>query len=149
MGREPPSDVANGGATINSMTHRDFLRKLDAYCQNSDSNQEGIRQCYLFFVANVVAKSDIENNDPEFYFKIVKELLRLHKRFLLFNKHLLMRAMSKNKLLRRMSRAMGGSKKVSDEVKHVYKCEQDLLGIMRMCEPMEDYMINELLKLAE
>lgn len=103
----------------------------------------------MFFVANVVAKSQIEGNTPLFYYSIVKELLRQHKKFLIFNKHLLVRAMSKNKLMRRLSREMGGPKKIKDDIKHVFKCEADLVHIMEMCEPMDTTMINELLKLAE
>jgi hypothetical protein len=152
QGRALPGDIGGNGAApiLNTMTHREFLMKLDNYCNNQ---QEPIREetklSYLFFVANVVAKSQIDNDNPQFYYSIVKELLRQHKKFLLFNKHLLLRTMSKGKLMRRMSRQLGGPKKISDEVKHVFKCEGDLIAIMEMCEPMDDPMINELLKLAE
>jgi hypothetical protein len=158
MGRMPVPELSNGGGSVsalNSMTHKDFLMKLDAYCQSGEPTvTEAIKLSYLFFVANVVAKSPhcSEGSDPLFYYSIVKELLRQHKKFLIFNKHLLVRAMSKNKLMRRLSREMAGAGvkgKIKDDIKHVFKCEADLVHIMQMCEPMDTTMINELLKLAE
>lgn len=81
------------------MSHRDFINKIDAYCQSDEPEAtEAIKQCYLFFVANVVAKSQIDDesgDDTEYYFRIAKDLLRLHKRFLIFNRHYLAR----NKML--------------------------------------------------
>jgi hypothetical protein len=37
----------------------------------------------------------------------------------------------------------------ADNIKHVLKSESDLVLLMKLCEPMDTEMINELLKLAE
>jgi len=45
-----------------------------------------------------------------------------------------------------MSRKL--SKKVPDEYKHFFKCENDLLYLIQKCEPLNEQQLNELLKLA-
>lgn len=60
-----------------------------------EKTPELIKYQYLFFVANVVAKSKIHGIEPIFYYNIVRELLSKHRRYLDFNKNL--HEMSANK----------------------------------------------------
>ncbi len=60
-----------------------------------EKTPEPIKYQYLFFVANVVAKSNINGIDSVFYYNIVRELLAKHRRYLEFNKNL--HEMSANK----------------------------------------------------
>lgn len=39
--------------------------------------------------------------------------------------------------------------KVPDGVKHILKSEDDMLGILKLCEPMTDAQVIELQKLAD
>jgi DNA-directed RNA polymerase subunit F len=41
-----------------------------------------IKYQYLYFAANVVAKSDIQGLDPVYFFNITKELMINHKRYI-------------------------------------------------------------------
>jgi hypothetical protein len=72
---------------LKSQIHLEFLKELDATCLQ-EKNSEHIKYHYLFFVANVVARSTIKGIDEAFFYKITKELLTKHRRYLEFNKGL-------------------------------------------------------------
>jgi hypothetical protein len=74
-------------ANMKSLTHIEFIKDLDSYCMD-EKTPENIKYQYLFFVANVVAKSRIQGVDPLYYYNIAKELLKIHRRYLEFNKNL-------------------------------------------------------------
>lgn len=58
------------------------------YCMH-EKTAEGIKYQYLFFVANVVAKTkEIKGIEPDFFYRIAKDLLAKHRRYLEFNKNL-------------------------------------------------------------
>ena len=69
------------------MTHVEFLKDLDAYCM-LENTPDNIKNQYLFFVANVVAKTNIKGISVYYYYKITKELMSRHRRYLEFNKNL-------------------------------------------------------------
>jgi hypothetical protein len=48
--------------------------ELDKYCTSKEA-PDSVKSQYLFFVANVVAKSPIKGIDTAFYYHIARELL--------------------------------------------------------------------------
>ena len=79
---------------------------------------------YLFFVGNVASKCKIDQN-KNYYFDVVKDLLRNYKKYLEFNDHLLRRGAEKNGLMRKLSFHM--KHKVNDNQKHIMKTEDDII----------------------
>lgn len=108
----------------------------------------------MFFVANVVAKSTIVGIDQAFFYKITKELLTKHRRYLEFNKGL--QEMTNKKRMRIYQRLKHEGKdekadkmKQIDELKYIQKTESDFLNLFRKSEPLDTPKIQELLKLSE
>lgn len=48
----------------------DFLKDLDHYCAKEAPEQ--VKHQYLFFVANVVAKTDLKGVENTYYLEIVR-----------------------------------------------------------------------------
>ena len=74
---------------------------------------DDIRLQYLFFVANVASRSNIKK-EAKFYLNCIKELLDQSQKFMVFNKHVMTRA---------MTRRGRDSMKNQDENKHIYVSE--------------------------
>lgn len=74
------SKFVQEGALQGKPSQVDILKKLDSKCQASAE----IRTQYLFFIANVASKAGL-SKEPSFFYQIVKELLREHRKYLLFN----------------------------------------------------------------
>lgn len=92
-GRDPETNKEN----LESITHNQMLKMLNDVC--TVHSVENIKMQYLFFVANIASFFNIQQ-EPSFYYHIVKELLRYHVKFLDHNQHILERIMSHKKLYR-------------------------------------------------
>lgn len=67
--------------------HADFIKAIDGFCSGILAN-ETHKLNYLYFVADVVAYSNIEGLQPQYYFSIAKEIINYHKRYLEYEKKL-------------------------------------------------------------
>eukprot|EP00347_Sterkiella_histriomuscorum_P024298 403331615 len=138
--------------SLKSLTHIEFIKDLESYCLQ-EKVSEHIKNQYLFFVANVVAKSQIQGFEPFFYFNIARELMSKHRRYLEFNKNLHeMSNKKKKKINDQLSKSgdMNLSKQSQiDEMKYLQKTENDFINLFKLSEPLDDLQISDLLKLAE
>jgi hypothetical protein len=67
------------------VSHSEILDRFDSVCNNPEEKVSNeIRLQYLFWVANVASKSNIEK-DNKFYLSCMKELLNQSQKFLKFN----------------------------------------------------------------
>ena len=134
-----------------SQTHIEFINELNNYCLSGQA-PENVKNQYLFFIANVVAKSKILGLKSDFFYPITRELLAVQKRYLEFNKNLQeMSNRKKRKLNERLSQNGDHSKtfKEIDDKKYIHKTENDFLIVMKKSEPLDNIQIQEYLKLTE
>ena len=67
--------------------HAKLVKSLDSYCMNI-LTKEAIKYQYLFFVSNVIAKSEVKDLDGLFFYNVLRELLSQYKRLIENNKKL-------------------------------------------------------------
>ena len=94
---------------------------------------EDHRMQYYFFVTTIASKCNTFYN-RDYFFNIAKEVLKNYKKYLKYNEHLLERAMEKKGLMRMMSAKK--TMKTQDALKHILKSEDDIIGIIKISEPL-------------
>ncbi len=97
---------------------------------------------YLFFVADVVAYSEIEGLHPHYFYSIVKELIIQHKRYRDHHQKLQSMLQMRNaKLVERVNKyrqnKIDSAEGALAETHYFNKAENNILNLLKLAEPLE------------
>ena len=131
--------------------HAVLVKSLDQYCMNV-LTKDSIKHQYIFYAASVIAKSYIRGLDNLYYYNIAREVLQQYKRYLEYNKKLQTIFDQKNS---RINEKLNRYRKFKfiyqnlPEFRYIVKAEADIMNLVEKSEPMDNFQIMELSKLAE
>lgn len=143
--------------------HWRFIKVLDTYCIHPKT-PENVKFQYYYFVAKVIARSPaFEGYDHNYFFFVLKELLQNFKKYLDFVRKLYEQSLRCKRIkameasgevvdedsVRMAVLGLSGRERERDNERVVRKVERDLILLIKKSEPMDKFMTEQIVSLAE